>query len=166
VTRWGIAETLGGRDDDTEEIPMRLFFSGVALLFATTSFVSAQPKGSCELKVLDGKTRELRTYVPGPMPVEFPIDGVPGWSKCRMSELKHVTVQGNKGLRVDLWCMGVDGQAMGAAASAVNHPVFQSYYDLTIVQLLSMPVAFTADAVDTSAFKEITIACDARGATD
>jgi hypothetical protein len=133
-------------------ITMRLLVFGLGLLVATASFVAAQPAGaSCELRLLDGVTRELKTYVPGAEPVEFPIDGVRGWSKCRMSEVKR---QGTTGVRVDLSCTGASGQAMNASAVSVNQPVDrESNYSLTTMQLVG---------TDGGGYKEITMECRAR----
>ena len=144
-------------------VAMRWIIATVALL--PVPGLGQAPKGDCEVSVLDGATREVKKYIPGPQPVEFPVAGVKGWTKCRLSSLKSVTVSGASGVRVDIWCFGSAGQAMNASSVAANHAPALAV-EVTMIHLLGAPTVFKRsgddEEIQAAGYKEITLVCTAR----
>lgn len=136
----------------------------IALLLvvgAATPAQAAPPAaGTCEIKVVDGASGSVRTYYPGSQPSEFPLTGVRGWTRCRMSQLKQMKLDGRDGVGVDLSCFGATGEAMSASSAAPQHP--GSVFDIAMVKLLaSAETSPGGERPDAGAFKEITVSCAA-----
>lgn len=140
----------------------------VTVLFALASAdVAADVPCSFSISVVDGATRESKTYVPGDAPFSIPFEASHGWDRCRVTHVKKFQLKGLSGRigdaqRVDLFCFSKEGQVVN------NSLVVQADFpvEVLIFTLLSRPVSFKGkgddESIDTSNSKEITVLCGAR----
>jgi len=124
----------------------------VALVLATFNAYSQTIK----IDVLNGATREKRTYEGGAQQFEIPINFVKGWSRCTVMPLKQFSLYGVEKMRGEMYCRTTSGNTVGFSCAASNREM-----DVNI-QILFGPNMKFADSKTISAdsFAEITLKCD------
>lgn len=134
----------------------------VAVSIALITFATSAAATMCEweVTVLDGKTREIRTFHPGPSPMELPLPQVKGFKGCTVSPVKEYEVQGVKATRIDFLCFTTTGGALALGSVASSR--FGT--DVTRFQLLAGPVTVRAGSdgnseVKTGGYVELSAEC-------
>lgn len=109
--------------------------------------------------MLDGKSREVRVFHPGPSPIDLPLSGLKGFKTCRVPAVKEYEVNGVKASRLDFWCFTKSGDAVNVGSVASTR--FGT--DVTTFQLVSGPVSLMSKGggteVNAAGFVEITAVC-------
>lgn len=131
-------------------------------MIVATTFTASAAAAICEweVTVLDGTTREVRTFRPGPSPTEVPLTRLKGFKSCKIPPVKEYEFNGVKATRIDFWCFTAAGDAVSVGSVASS----QFGTDVTTFQLLSGPIAFRTSKdgsynVNTGGYVEISAVC-------
>lgn len=121
--------------------------------------VMAGPFCQWEVSTLDNKTREVKTYQPGPNPMDLPLRNLGSFKSCQVSPVKEYVVDNVNATRIDFWCFTKSGDAVNIGSVASTR--FGS--DVTTFQLLAGPVSLKRTGggmiVNASNYVEINAAC-------
>ena len=138
-------------------LDMRSFVTVIAGFVCSTAW--AAPPCEWEVTILDGKTREVRTFKPGAATAELPLPKTKGFRSCQVSPVKEYQFKGVEATRIDFWCFTQSGDAMNIGSVASTR--FGS--DITTFQLLSGPVKIANTdgntQVNAAGFTEISALC-------
>jgi hypothetical protein len=132
------------------------------LIIAATTFTASAVAAICEweVTVLDGRTREVRTFRLGPSSTELPLPRLKGFKSCKIPPVKEYEFNGVKATRIDFWCFTTAGDAVNVGSVSSS----QFGTDVTTFQLLSGPVEFRtgkdgSSQVNSSGFVELSAVC-------
>lgn len=133
-----------------------------AIVTASIAFSASAAPSICdwEVTVLDGKTREIRSFRPGSSATELPLPRIKGFKSCIISPVKRYEVNFIKATRIDFWCFTTVGDAVNVGSVASS----QFGTDVTTFQLLEGPVTFGvakdgSTEVSTSGYVELSAVC-------
>ena len=152
------SNTLSGGPLNSLGDAMRTLVLVATLIISTVA--TATPFCQWEITSLDGKTREIRTFRPGPSTTELPLPRMKGFRNCRIPPVKHYEVNGVQATRIDFWCFTNSGDAVNIGSVAST----QFGTDVTTFQLLTGPVTFTTNPdggyqVNSNGYVEISAVC-------
>jgi hypothetical protein len=125
----------------------------VSVLLFSHALAFAQ---SAEITVLNGATREKKTYEVGTAKFDIPVGYVKGWKKCTALPLKSFVFTGLPSIRSELYCATSSGavQSISCVASGKNN------MDVTITTIYGANFRFVdAESILADSYAEITVAC-------
>jgi hypothetical protein len=161
---WGMIAAIAGKQGigmKTKHV-LRLAMLAAALPLMASSRAAAAPHAPyChwEITVLDGKTREQRTFQAGARAFEIPLTGLPGFRTCKVLPERLTELYGQAVSRVEVYCYTSSGDAMMTQGAVTPATVGE----VTRFQLLARPVAVTVGdnqaTVNAGGFREFTLQC-------
>lgn len=127
------------------------------LLLLLTVFTSANSYAEkFEIQILNGLTREKKTYIGGAHKFDIPIANVKGWSKCVAMPIKKFKVDSKDVLRGEVYCSTTNGNSVGFSCASQKNDVV-----VNINNLFSPNLKFTdADTISVDGFAELTLICN------
>lgn len=130
---------------------MKHLIATFLLLFHVLAFSQ-----SAEITILNGVTREKKTYEVGTAKFEIPVDFVKGWKKCTALPLKSFVFTGLPTIRSELYCATSSGavQSVSCVASGKNN------MDVTVTTIYGSNFRFVdAESNSVNSYADITVAC-------
>ena len=86
------------------------FLSKYILFLITLSYSALSFSQSATITTTNGSTREVKNYSVGNQDFEIPVSSTAGWNKCSVTALKEFEYEGQKRMRVDMYCSTQQGQ--------------------------------------------------------
>lgn len=131
--------------------PSNKKLSAAALLLSLAGTVFAQ---SVDIEVVNGKTREKKSYTGGSGDFRIPVDFVQGWSHCMAMKMKTFNFYGEKA-SAELYCFSKNG-----TAQRVSCVTAKGTLEATLTSLYGGAFRFIDDDNITAAsFAEISMTC-------
>lgn len=121
-----------------------------ALLLCLAGAASAQ---TVDIEVVNGNTREKKSYTGGGSDFRIPVDFVQGWSHCISKKMK-TALYGERAL-AELYCFGKSGTVQSVSCMTVKNSL-----EVTLTNLFGGVFRFVDDDNITAAsFAEISMTC-------
>jgi len=132
-------------------MPSNTKLFAAALLLCLAGAASAQ---TVDIEVVNGKTREKKSYTGGGSDFRIPVDFVQGWSHCISKKMKTVTLYGERA-RAELYCFGKSGTVQSVSCVTVKNSL-----EVTLTNLFGGAFRFVDDDNITAAsYAEISMTC-------
>jgi hypothetical protein len=122
----------------------------LAFFFASNSFAQ-----KFEIEVLNGHTREKKTFVGGANKFDIQISNVKGWNKCFAMPIKKFKIYGKNAIRGELYCTSPSGVSVGFSCVATENDL-----EINVQNLYSTNLKFVGDEIFVDGFAEITLSCN------
>jgi hypothetical protein len=130
---------------------LRWFFLFITAVISCNSFAE-----NIEIHVLNGLTREKKTYVGSTYKFDIPIANVKGWNKCVAMPMKKFDFYGVSTIRGEIFCSSINGNTVGFSCVAQKHNT-----DVIIQKLFGPNFKIVdAETIHADGFSEITLACN------
>jgi hypothetical protein len=122
----------------------------VVLCLLVTQSVAGDQFCSWEIRVMNGKTHELKIFKPDSSGFDISLDGLKGFETCKVMPVRNFEHEGQPTSRLEIYCYTHSGEVM--MAQSIASPKFG--LDFTRFQLLARPVSISTKG------GEVKIGCD------
>ena len=123
------------------------------LLIGSGGYVSAQ---TGTIQTTNGQTREVKSYSVGNQKFDINVSSVSGWNKCTVLPVKKLTFEGQKRMRLDMFCSTKQGHMVN-----FNCSTGVGGYEVSVPQIVSDGSYLAANGdVNSKGYFDISLACD------
>ena len=128
----------------------------VIMLLSLAALAGASYAQTGSIRMMNGQTREIKNYSVGDQKFDINVSSVSGWNKCTVLPVKKFTFEGQKRMRLDMFCSTKQGHLVN-----FNCSTGVGGFESSAPQIVSDGASLAANGdVNSKGYYDIGLTCD------